>query len=113
PMRQSGVEVRPLRQMLGSAEFNEVFLDGAFVPDDMMVGAIDQGWKVAMSTLGYERVAIATGRVNLLRVLDDLQALVRETRDAEGRPLGADPVVRQKIAELYSRIALQRLTSKR
>jgi alkylation response protein AidB-like acyl-CoA dehydrogenase len=113
PMRQEGVQIRPLRQMLGSAEFNEVFLDGAFVPDDLLVGAIDQGWKVAMSTLGYERVAIATGRVNMQRVLKDLCDLVRAGTDAEGRPLGADAVVRQKVAEFYSRVQLQRLTGKR
>src|SRR5690606_40905629 len=59
PMRQSGVEVRPLRQMLGGAEFNEVFLDGAYVPDELLVGPLRGGWKVAMSTLGYERAAIA------------------------------------------------------
>jgi len=113
PMQQAAVTVRPLRQMLGSAEFNEVFLDGAFVPDDLLVGAVDQGWKVAMSTLGYERVAIATGRVNLLRLLEALTDLVRNSRDSAGRPLGADASVRQKLAELYSRMALQRLTGKR
>ena len=59
PMRQAGVVVRPLRQMLGGAEFNEVFLDGAYVPGDLLVGQLNSGWKVAMSTLGYERAAIA------------------------------------------------------
>lgn len=113
PMRQAGVEVRPLRHMLGEAEFNEVFLDGAFVPDDLLVGQLGAGWKVAMSTLGYERVAIATGRVNTLRLLNDLIKLVRETRDADGLLLGRDGAVRQKVAELYSRMALQRLTGKR
>lgn len=113
PMRQSGVEVRPLRQMLGSSEFNEVFLDGAYVPDDLLVGERGSGWKVAMSTLGHERVTIATGRVNLLRLLDELMALVRTTRDGQGRPLGEDAAVRQKVAELYTRMTLQRLTGKR
>jgi len=113
PMRQSGVDVRPLRQMLGSSEFNEVFLDGAYVPDDLLVGARGAGWKVAMSTLGHERVTIATGRVNLLRLLEELIALVRLTRDAHGRPLGQDAAVRQKLAELYARMTLQRLTGKR
>lgn len=111
PIRQKGVEVRPLRQMLGSAEFNEVFLDGAFVHDDLLVGKRDEGWKVAMSTLGYERAAIATGRVNTLRLLDELIALVRESPG--GAPLAADSAVRQKVAELYSRMILQRLTGKR
>lgn len=113
PMRQDGVVVRPLRQMLGGAEFNEVFLDGARVPGDLLIGELNSGWKVAMSTLGYERAAIATGRVNTLRLLDDLVALVRNSRDAGGRPLAADAAVRQKVAELYARMALQRLTGKR
>lgn len=113
PMRQNGVEVRPLRQMLGSSEFNEVFLDGAYVPDDLLVGKQDEGWKVAMSTLGYERAAIATGRVNTLRLLDELISLVREAPAGGGAPLGADSAVRQKVAELYSRMILQRLTGKR
>lgn len=113
PMRQSGVEVRPLRQMLGGAEFNEVFLDGAYVPGDLLVGELGSGWKVAMSTLGYERAAIATGRVNTLRLLDELIALVAATHDGKGWGFGEDAFVRQKVAELYSRMTLQRLTGKR
>lgn len=113
PMAQDGITVRPLPQMLGSAEFNEVFLDGAYVPDELVVGPLNSGWKVAMSTLGYERVSIATGRVNLLRLLDDLAALIRSTQGSNGAPLAADAAVRQKFAEFYSRMALQRLTGKR
>lgn len=113
PMHQDGVVVRPLRQMLGSAEFNEVFLDGAYVTDDMRVGELGSGWKVAMSTLSYERVTIATGRVNTLRLLDDLIALVRRTLNEDDEPLGSDGNVRQKVAEFYSRMALQRLNGKR
>ncbi len=113
PMRQAGVDVRPLRQMLGGADFNEVFLDGAYVSDDLLVGKPGAGWKVAMSTLGYERAAIATGRVNTLRLLDELIALVREAPGDGGSPLSVDSAVRQKVAELYSRMILQRLTGKR
>lgn len=112
-MRQQGVQVRPLRHMLGGTEFNEVFLDEVWIGDDMVVGAIDDGWRVAMATLGYERVALATGRVNTRKAMDDLIALVRTSRDADGRPLGEHPVVRQRMAELYARTALQRLTGKR
>lgn len=113
PMRQHGVTVRPLRHMLGGAEFNEVFLDGAEVGDDGLVGEVGAGWKVAMSTLGYERAALATGRVNLFRLIENLMALVRQTRMDDGRPLGEDAFVRQRVAELYSRVVLQRLTGKR
>jgi alkylation response protein AidB-like acyl-CoA dehydrogenase len=108
PMRSDGVEVRPLRHMLGEAEFNEVLLDGVFVDDGLRIGPVDGGWKVAMATLGYERTAIATGRVNTRKAIEDLIGLIREHA-----PLGADPVVRQRVADLYSRVMLQRLTGQR
>jgi alkylation response protein AidB-like acyl-CoA dehydrogenase len=57
-MRASGVDVRPLRQLTGEAEFNEVFLDDVPVPDDYRLGAVGEGWRVAMATLNNERVAI-------------------------------------------------------
>jgi alkylation response protein AidB-like acyl-CoA dehydrogenase len=103
PMDSPGVEVRPLRHMLGEAEFNEVFLDEVFVPDELVLGEVDGGWKVAMATLGFERVGIATGRVNTRRAVEDIVAEVRAMTDSAGRPLGADPSVRQAIADLYGR----------
>ncbi|MFG2968343.1 acyl-CoA dehydrogenase family protein, partial [Streptomyces sp. NPDC048288] len=59
PMDSPGVTVRPLAHMLGEPEFNEVFLDDVFLPDDAVVGEVDGGWRVAMATLAFERVAIA------------------------------------------------------
>ena len=55
PMDQPGIEVRPLRQMTGSAEFNEVFFDGARTAKENVLGPVGEGWKVAMATLGFER----------------------------------------------------------
>ena len=55
PMDQPGIEVRPLRQMTGSAEFNEVFFDGARTAKENALGPVGEGWKVAMATLGHER----------------------------------------------------------
>jgi 3-oxochol-4-en-24-oyl-CoA dehydrogenase len=64
-MRNSpGVEVRPLREITGKALFNEVFLDDVFVPDDLVVGEVDDGWKLARTTLANERVAMATARLS-------------------------------------------------
>ena len=113
PMDAEGVTVRPLAHMLGEAEFNEVFLDDVFVPDDAVVGEVDGGWAVAMGTLAFERVAIATGRVNTTKAVDDLIAEIRQMTDAEGRPVGADPHVRQKVAELWSRAFIHYTISQR
>ncbi len=112
PMDQPGVSVRPLRHILGEAEFNEVFLDGAYVPDELVLGEVDGGWKIAMATLSYERVALATGRVNMQRLWGDLLAGVRAS-ERDGRPLGEDPYVRRTLADLYARTLVYRLNGLR
>jgi alkylation response protein AidB-like acyl-CoA dehydrogenase len=112
-MNAPGVRVRPLAHMLGEAEFNEVFLDDVFIPDADVVGDIDDGWRVAMGTLAFERVAIATGRVNTTGAVNDLIAEIAEATMDDGRPLGADPLVRQKIADLYGRALTHYLISQR
>src|SRR5580704_6128039 len=113
PMDRDGVTVRPLLHMLGEAEFNEVFLDDVFLPDDAVVGQVDGGWAVAMGTLAFERVAIATGRVNTTKALDDLVAEIRLMTDDAGRPLGADPHVRQRVADLWARALVHHTISQR
>lgn len=113
PMDTPGVTVRPLRHMLGEAEFNEVFLDDVVIPDDLVVGEVDGGWKVAMATLGYERVAIATGRVNTLRAAKDVVAAVAAGTAADGSPLGDDPHVRQQVADLYGRTLVHQAIGQR
>ncbi|MES9543311.1 acyl-CoA dehydrogenase family protein [Actinomadura sp. NPDC000600] len=60
-MKSEGVDVRPLRELTGDALFNEVFLDGVFVPDDRVVGEVNRGWQVARNTLSNERVSLSTG----------------------------------------------------
>jgi alkylation response protein AidB-like acyl-CoA dehydrogenase len=89
--------------MLGEAEFNEVFLDDVYVPDDLVVGQLDAGWKIAMATLGYERVAIATGRVNTRRAVSDIIADIAKMTGDDGAPLGTNPLIRQRVADLYGR----------
>ena len=113
PMDSPGVTIRPLAHMLGEAEFNEVFLDDVFVPDGLVVGDVDGGWQVAMATLAYERVGIATGRVNTKRAVDDIIADVAARTGHDGRPLGEDPVIRQKVADLYGRALIHYLIGQR
>ena len=60
-MKAAGVDVRPLRELTGEALFNEVFLDGVFVPDEQVVGEVNKGWQVARNTLSNERVSLSTG----------------------------------------------------
>jgi 3-oxochol-4-en-24-oyl-CoA dehydrogenase len=77
-MKDPGVTVRPLREMTGDALFNEVFLDGVFVPDDLVVGGVNGGWRVARTTLANERVSLSQswtfgcGAADLLEVLRGL-----------------------------------------
>lgn len=113
PMDAEGVTVRPLEHMLGEAEFNEVFLDEVFVPDSAVVGEVDGGWRVTMGTLAFERVAIATGRVNTVKEIRNLVDDVRSRTDADGNPLGADPHVRRRVADLWGRVHLHQAISQR
>jgi alkylation response protein AidB-like acyl-CoA dehydrogenase len=112
PMDSEGVTIRPLRHMLGEAEFNEVFLDDVYIPDDLRIGDVDGGWRIAMSTLQYERVALATGRVNVQRLANELVRLVATT-ERDGRPLSEDTAVRRKVADLYARAQVQRVNGLR
>jgi alkylation response protein AidB-like acyl-CoA dehydrogenase len=107
-MEQPGVEVRPLRQITGEAEFNEIFLEEAEVPDENVVGEVGGGWQVAITTLMFERAGLGAAAVlGLKRTLEDLIELVRE------RGLENDPVVRQGIAGFRTRIEAMRLCALR
>ena len=107
-MDQPGVEVRPLRQITGEAEFNEIFMEEAEIPDENVVGEVGGGWQVAITTLMFERAGLgAVAVVGLRRTLEDLIALVRE------RGLQDDPLVRQRIAEFQIGIEAMRLGSLR
>ena len=87
-MHAPGVEVRPLRQITGNADFNEVFFNDVFVPDDDVVGTPDDGWTVARSTLGNERVSIGGGVGSIFPSMD-LLALLKSGGDRRPRGAGA------------------------
>jgi len=101
-MSSPGITVRPLRQMTGSAEFNEVFLEGVRVPRENLVGAPNDGWKIANTTLSHERGTNARQMVIHRQLLDELLALARE-REAE------DSVLRQELAQAAIEVEIQRL----
>jgi alkylation response protein AidB-like acyl-CoA dehydrogenase len=95
-MKSPGITVRPLRQITGEAEFNEVFFDNVSVPADNLVGRLNEGWAVALTTLAYERDLLTFIRHISLR--NALHRLLRLVRD---RGRSGDPILRQKIAELW------------
>ncbi|MBW0016141.1 MAG: acyl-CoA dehydrogenase [Mycobacterium sp.] len=76
-MKSPGIEIRPLREMTGHSLFNEVFLDNVFVPDEMIVGTVNDGWRLARTTLANERIAMASGTA-LGNPMEDLLKLVGE-----------------------------------
>ncbi|MBI2203847.1 MAG: acyl-CoA dehydrogenase family protein [Candidatus Rokubacteria bacterium] len=112
-MRAPGFTVRPLRQMSGDAEFNELVLDGVDVPDDSVLGDVHGGWPVAITTLMFERGPRTVTRQLVLREgLDDLLHAAR-TAKRGGRRIGDDPVARQRLAQLYVDAEALRLTTLR
>ncbi len=100
-MRAPGVTVRPLRQITGDPEFNEVFFDNVRVHESQILGGLNNGWQVGLTTLMYERLALGFGlQVRLRIALDGLVELARRM-EKDGRTLTRDPVMRQKIAQLW------------
>jgi alkylation response protein AidB-like acyl-CoA dehydrogenase len=107
-MEQDGVEVRPLRQITGEAEFNELFIEEAQIPAENIVGGEGQGWPVAITTLMHERAGLAFAlQVQVHIVLRELQRQIREAGLAD------DPVVRQRFAQLYVESQVLRLNAYR
>jgi alkylation response protein AidB-like acyl-CoA dehydrogenase len=107
-MDQDGIEVRPLVQITGEAEFNELFIDGARIPDENIVGGVGNGWPVAITTLMHERAGLAFAlQVQVQIALRDLQEEIRE------RGLTDDPVIRQRFAQVYIEAQVLRLNAYR
>ncbi|MEA2683330.1 MAG: hypothetical protein QOK05_1658 [Chloroflexota bacterium] len=107
-MEQAGVQAKPLRQLTDESEFNEVFIDDAFVPDENVIGNPGQGWSVAITTLALERAGLSLGSAVAIQIqLRELAAMIRD--------LGKDrdPAVRQKFGELCVKAETMRLNGAR
>jgi alkylation response protein AidB-like acyl-CoA dehydrogenase len=107
-MEQDAVQVRPLRQITGEAEFNELFIEEARIPDENIVGGEGNGWAVAITTLMHERATLAFGlQIRVKITLGELLAEARESGAAE------DPVIRDRLAQLYIESEVLRLNALR
>ena len=112
-MRQPGVDVRPLRQITGSAHFSEVFMTDARIDKADLVGRPGQGWEIAQTTLSYERGGSSLARVT--RYAAAFHQLIRAVRTLRrgGRPLLEDPAVRAKLGRIYAELEVQRYAALR
>jgi len=107
-MDQPGIEIRPIVQITGTSEFNEVFFNGARTSAANVVGAVNDGWKVAMGTLAFERGASTLGQQ-----VTFLYEFMQTVETAKRRGVDRDPVVRQRIAEIWSALEIMRLNALR
>ncbi|MGO9695748.1 MAG: acyl-CoA dehydrogenase family protein [Mycobacterium sp.] len=108
PLDQPGVQVRPIIQITGTSEFNEVFFDGARTDKDLVVGEVNDGWRVALATLAFERgVGLLGDIVGFRRELDHLLNIVRTSSRAH------DPLLRERLADAWICLYILRLNTLR
>ena len=112
-MKLPGVTVKPLRQITGEAEFNEVFFDNVRVHESQVLGDVNAGWQVGITTLMYERLTLGFALQTRLRIA--LESLIELGRRMEkhGRAATKEPVLRQKIAQLWIDTECLRVTGAR
>ncbi|HEX4012132.1 MAG TPA: acyl-CoA dehydrogenase family protein [Solirubrobacteraceae bacterium] len=107
-MDQEAVQVRPLRQITGESEFNELFIDGARIPDENVLGGVGNGWRVALTTLMNERAGLAFFlQVRMRQLLDRLIG------EAMARGLLDDPVIAERLGQMHLKAEVLRLTAYR
>ncbi len=107
-MDQPGIDVRPIEQITGTSEFNEVFFDEAHCEADDIVGAPGEGWKVAMGLLGFERGVSTLGQQ--MQFQNELDEVIRV---AKRNGAAQDPAIRQRIAEAHAELKIMRYNSMR
>jgi alkylation response protein AidB-like acyl-CoA dehydrogenase len=108
PMRQPGVLVRPIKQLTGSAEFNEVFFDGARTAAENIVGTPGEGWSVATALLGFERGVSTLGQQ--MRFLQEFELVLKVARD---NGAAKNPMIRQRIARAWIGLRVMRYNALR
>jgi alkylation response protein AidB-like acyl-CoA dehydrogenase len=112
-MKLPGITVKPLRQLTGDSEFNEVFFDNVRVHESRVLGAVNNGWQVGITTLMYERLTLGFGLTMRLRIaLDGLFEMARKV-EKSGRVVTQDPLARQKLAQVWIDTECLRLTGAR
>jgi alkylation response protein AidB-like acyl-CoA dehydrogenase len=104
PMKQPGIELRPITQLTGTSEFNEVFFDNARTSRDLVVGEVGEGWRVGLATLAFERGVALLG--HQLRFRRELEQVLEEARISG---LATDPVTRQRLARSWATLTILRL----
>ncbi len=109
-MALPGISTRPLREMTGTSDFNEVFFDDVRVPANALIGDLNNGWTIATDSLASERAGVGALVIRLRQNLDALIALARATPARQGR-LADDPVVRQHIAGFAARVEIATLVA--
>ena len=112
-MKSPGIEVRPLVQITGDPEFNEVFFNDVRVPKENVLGGEGNGWMVAITTLMHERMNIAAllyGRIK--KTLDEVVKMT-QTIKRDGKPICENPAIRQKLAYYHANVETQRLNNLR
>ncbi|MYH71876.1 MAG: acyl-CoA dehydrogenase [Acidimicrobiia bacterium] len=108
PMDQPGIEIRPIVQITGGTEFNEVFFDDAVTDADLVVGQPGRGWEVAMGTLAFERGASTLGQQTYFR--QELDALLAQ---AQANGTAHDLVIRQELSQAYATLEIMRYNNLR
>ena len=107
-MDSPGVTIRPIRQMSGGSSFNEVFFSDVRIPDSQRLGEVGEGWRVALTTLGFERGSSGSGR-GASAVGGSFEQLLSLARwlDRTG-----DPVIRQQLADVYAHERLREFVAR-
>src|SRR3954449_7004959 len=112
-MEQDGIDVKPLRQITGEAEFNEIFMEDVRIPDENVVGGVGNGWTVAITTLMNERAGLAFAAQAAVQIALRKVIEMAGSNSRNGKSLAKDPVIRDRLAQLMIESEIFRLTNYR